>query len=230
MRSARGTGCGQPAGLSRARGRGRGRGRGRWTPGRAGRPRSAGGAGPGQRPGPDPVLRVPVGPEGSVRGSPVGSGRFWSVPVGRGCPRAGTEACEGCEARITDGGDRSDDVRVTLRDVAEQAGVSVATVSRALRRPEMVSQEAREKVLELSARLGYQPARNGPEMPHGTTGVLGVIVPDLLNPFYPALLKGAQSRAREHGVQLLLADAEEAPDGELPLVETLASQVDGILL
>ena len=121
-------------------------------------------------------------------------------------------------------------MRVTLRDVAEQAGVSVATVSRALRRPEMVSQEAREKVLEISARLGYQPARNGPEMPHGTTGVLGVIVPDLLNPFYPALLKGAQSRAREHGVQLLLADAEEAPDGELPLVETLASQVDGILL
>lgn len=121
-------------------------------------------------------------------------------------------------------------MRVTLRDVAEQAGVSVATVSRAFRRPGMVSEAARDKILEISTQLGYQPARNGREGPHGSAGVLGVIVPDLLNPFYPALLKGAQSRAREHGVQLLLADAEEAPDGEMPLVETLASQVDGILL
>ncbi|MGO1200740.1 MAG: LacI family DNA-binding transcriptional regulator [Dermabacteraceae bacterium] len=121
-------------------------------------------------------------------------------------------------------------MRVTLRDVAEQAGVSVATVSRAFRRPEMVSQEARNRILQISEQVGYRPSRGGRDGAPGSTGVLGVIVPDLLNPFYPALLKGAQARAREHGVQLLLADAEEAPDDELPLVETLSSQVDGILL
>ena len=121
-------------------------------------------------------------------------------------------------------------MRVTLRDVAEQAGVSVATVSRALSRPEMVSDEARDRIQEISLQLGYRHSRIPRELPPGSSGTLGVIVPDLLNPFYPALLKGAQARAREHGLHLLLADAEEAPDGELPLVQTLAPQVDGILL
>ena len=121
-------------------------------------------------------------------------------------------------------------MRVTLRDVAEQAGVSVATVSRALSRPEMVSEDARDRIQEISLQLGYRPSRAPRELAPGSSGTLGVIVPDLLNPFYPALLKGAQARAREHGMHLLLADAEEAPDGELPLVQTLAPQVDGILL
>ena len=119
---------------------------------------------------------------------------------------------------------------MTLRDVAEQAGVSVATVSRALSRPEMVSDEARDRIQEISLQLGYRPSHEARGVAPGSAGALGVIVPDLLNPFYPALLKGAQARAREHGVHLLLADAEEAPDGELPLVQTLAPQVDGILL
>jgi DNA-binding LacI/PurR family transcriptional regulator len=121
-------------------------------------------------------------------------------------------------------------MRVTLRDVAEQAGVSVATVSRALSRPEMVSEESRDRIQEISLQLGYRPSREARGVAPGSAGTLGVIVPDLLNPFYPALLKGAQARAREHGLHLLLADAEEAPDGELPLVQTLAPQVDGILL
>ena len=106
-------------------------------------------------------------------------------------------------------------MRVTLRDVAEQAGVSVATVSRALSRPEMVSEDARDRIQEISLQLGYRPSRAPRELAPGSSGALGVIVPDLLNPFYPALLKGAQARAREHGMHLLLADAEETPDGEI---------------
>src|SRR5699024_43564 len=69
------------------------------------------------------------------------------------------------ESRGEDGqsrrsGERRGEMRVTLRDVAEQAGVSVATVSRAFRRPEMVSAEARDRILAVSDQLGYQPARN----------------------------------------------------------------------
>src|SRR5690625_7971314 len=101
-------------------------------------------------------------------------------------------------------------MRVTLRDVAEQAGVSVATVSRAFRRPGMGSQESRGKILEISTQLGCQPARNGRAVPHGSTGVLGVIVAGLLIPYYPALLSGAQSRGRGHGAELLMADAARA--------------------
>src|SRR5690606_14495911 len=84
-------------------------------------------------------------------------------------------------------------MRVTLRDVAEQAGVSVATVSRALSRPEMVSEESRDRIQEISLQLGYRHSRIPRELAPGSSGTLGVIVPDLLNPFYPALLKGAQS-------------------------------------
>ncbi|UVY84881.1 LacI family transcriptional regulator [Brachybacterium sp. NBEC-018] len=119
---------------------------------------------------------------------------------------------------------------ITLRDVAARADVSVATASRALQKPAMVSTTTRERVQQAVDELGYSPNRSARTLITGRTGVLGVVVPDLLNPFYPALLKGAQERARHHGVQLLLADAEETPEGELPLVRTLAPQVDGILL
>ena len=119
---------------------------------------------------------------------------------------------------------------ITLRDVAARAEVSVATASRALQKPAMVSASTRERVRQAVDELGYAPNRSARTLITGRTGVLGVIVPDLLNPFYPALLKGAQERAHHHGVQLLLADAEETAAGELPLVRTLAPQVDGVLL
>ncbi|PWH06259.1 LacI family transcriptional regulator [Brachybacterium endophyticum] len=118
----------------------------------------------------------------------------------------------------------------TLREVAAQAEVSVATASRAFQRPQMVGAATRGRILKAADDLGYSPNTVARALVTGRRGVLGVVVPDLLNPFYPAVLKGAQARAREHGVQLLLADAEEAPAGELPLVSTLAPQVDGIVL
>ena len=118
----------------------------------------------------------------------------------------------------------------TLRDVAQQAGVSVATASRAFQRPEMVSAGSRARVHEAATALGYAPNRTARALSTGRTGVYGVIVPDLENPFFPAVLKGAQARAHQLGAQLLITDAGESPDGELPLVRTLAPQVDGIML
>lgn len=119
---------------------------------------------------------------------------------------------------------------VTLKDVATRAGVSVATASRAFQRPDMVGVVTREKVHAAAAEVGYVPNRSARALITGRAGVFGVVVPDLENPFFPAVLKGAQARARHHGVQLLLADAEESPEGELELVRTLVGQVDGIVL
>lgn len=119
---------------------------------------------------------------------------------------------------------------VTLKDVAAHAGVSVATASRAFQRPEMVGADALARVHDAAAVLGYTPNRTARALSTGRAGVYGVIVPDLENPFFPALLKGAQARAHELGAQLLITDAGESPEGELPLVRTLAPQVDGILL
>ncbi|APX34191.1 transcriptional regulator [Brachybacterium sp. P6-10-X1] len=119
---------------------------------------------------------------------------------------------------------------MTLKDVSARAGVSVATASRAFQRPELVGTATRDKVLAAAEELGYAPNRSARALITGRAGVYGVIVPDLENPFFPAVLKGAQARAHQLGSQLLITDAGEVPEGELPLVHTLAAQVDGIVL
>lgn len=118
----------------------------------------------------------------------------------------------------------------TLRDVAARAGVSVATASRALQGSDRIGEATRRRVREVAEELGYTPNRTARALSTGRTGTLGLIVPDLLNPFFPAVVKGAQARARELGMQLLLADTDESPSEELPLVRTLAPQVDGVIL
>ncbi|MFC0672704.1 LacI family DNA-binding transcriptional regulator [Brachybacterium hainanense] len=118
----------------------------------------------------------------------------------------------------------------TLKDVAALAGVSVATASRALQGVDRIGEATREKVRAAAAELQYTPNRTARALSTGRTGTLGLIVPDLLNPFFPAVVKGAQARARELGMQLLLADTDESPQAELPLVRTLAPQVDGVIL
>lgn len=118
----------------------------------------------------------------------------------------------------------------TLKDVAARAGVSVATASRAFQRPDMVGARSLERVRRAADEVGYIPNSAARALISGRRGVYGVVVPDLENPFFPAVLKGAQARAHHHGVQLLLADAEESPEGEWNLVRTLAGQVDGVIL
>ena len=118
----------------------------------------------------------------------------------------------------------------TIREVADRAGVSPSTVSRAFTRPEMVDTATRDRVLDVAGRLGYQPSASARSLRTGRTGAIGVLVPDLANPFFPELVRGAQRRARELGHPVLLADSGEDPDAELGLVRTLAQNVDGLVL
>jgi DNA-binding LacI/PurR family transcriptional regulator len=121
-------------------------------------------------------------------------------------------------------------VPVTIQDVAREAGVSVSTVSRALTVPEMVKYETRQHVLETAERLGYRPNRAARGLITGKTGNLGVIVPDLSNPFFPTVLKGVQSRAREADYAVFLADCDENAMEEIALVQAMAKQVDGVII
>jgi DNA-binding LacI/PurR family transcriptional regulator len=121
-------------------------------------------------------------------------------------------------------------VAVTIQDVAREAGVSVSTVSRAFTAPEMVREETRHFVLQTAERLGYRPNRAARGLITGRTGNLGVIVPDLSNPFFPTVLKGVQSRAREADYAVFLADSDENPAEEVTLVQAMAKQVDGVIL
>lgn len=121
-------------------------------------------------------------------------------------------------------------VAATMRDVAERAGVSPSTVSRAFTRPEKVDDATRRRIADLAAELGYEPSRAARTLKTGRTGALGIVVPDLSNPFFPDVVRGVQHRARQHGYSVLLADSDEDPATELELGRTLAHNVDALVL
>jgi LacI family transcriptional regulator len=118
----------------------------------------------------------------------------------------------------------------TVRDVAEAAGVSTSTVSRALAMPHMVKPETRDRVRVAADRLGYTPNRAARGLITGRTGNIGLILPDLTNPFFPSVVKGVQAWAREHDYAVFIADTDEDPLAEVSLVRALSKQVDGLIL
>ncbi|MEU4236287.1 LacI family DNA-binding transcriptional regulator [Actinoplanes sp. NPDC026619] len=119
---------------------------------------------------------------------------------------------------------------VTIKDVARVAGVSASTVTRALTMPELVHPETRERVRRTATELGYHPNRAARGLITGRTGNIGLLVPDLGNPFFPSVVKGVQARAHEADYAVFLADTDEDQAAEAGLVRKLCQQVDGLLL
>lgn len=119
---------------------------------------------------------------------------------------------------------------VTLADIAAELGVSTSTVSRALSNPDLVNEATRGRVQQAAARLGYQG--NGLTRPRSTArrGVIGMVVPDIVNPFFPPIIKAAQSRALGKDRAIVLADLDEHPDDELGLARILRERVDGLVV
>jgi LacI family transcriptional regulator len=121
-------------------------------------------------------------------------------------------------------------VAATIRDVAKAAGVSPSTVSRALSSPGLVNAATRQRVVAAASRLGYRPNRAARGLITGRTGNLGLIVPDVANPFFSSVVKGGQARARESDYALFIANTDEEVGAEAELVRALSKQVDGIVL
>lgn len=119
---------------------------------------------------------------------------------------------------------------VSARDVARVAGVSVSTVSRALSRPDDLAPETLAKVLETARMLGYRPNPAARGLITGRTGTIGLIVPDLENPFFSSVTKGVQARARAAGYGVVIADSDEDPSQEADLVREMSRQVDGVIM
>jgi len=121
-------------------------------------------------------------------------------------------------------------VAVTIKDVARAAGVSPSTVCRALSSPDLVKAETRERVRRSAAALGYSVNRAARGLITGRTGNLGLIVPDLANPFFPGVVKAVQARARELDYAVFVADTDEVATAESELVHAILKQVDGVVL
>jgi LacI family transcriptional regulator len=118
----------------------------------------------------------------------------------------------------------------TMKDVARVAGVSPSTVCRVLTNPDIVRPETRERVRRAANELGYDPNRTAGGLITGRTGHVGLVVPDLTDPFFPALVKAVQARAHEWNYQVFLADTDGDPAAEADLVRVLTKRVDGIVL
>ncbi len=119
---------------------------------------------------------------------------------------------------------------VTVRDVARAAGVSISTVSRALSVPDKVAVETRERVAAVATELGYQPNRAAAGLRAGRTGAVGLLVPDLSNPYFATVAQGVAAAARDHGLGVFVVDFEESPELEVELLRSLAHQTDGLIL
>lgn len=119
---------------------------------------------------------------------------------------------------------------VTIRDVARQAGVSIATVSRALNSSDLVAGPTRDRVVAAARMLGYQPNRAARGRRLGPGGLIGVLAPDLANPFFLGLLKGVQTQARGAGRHVLVADSAEDAEAEAALIRLITRQADGLVL
>jgi LacI family transcriptional regulator len=119
---------------------------------------------------------------------------------------------------------------VTIHDVARRASVSPSTVSRALSGSHLVRGATRERVLAVAEELGYRPNPAAQSLITGRTGNIGIVVPDMSNPFYTGVLRGVQARARTAGYSVFFADSEEDAAAEAALVRTMARQVDGVVV
>ncbi len=121
--------------------------------------------------------------------------------------------------------------RVNIVDVARAAGVSAQTVSRALNNKGEISPETRARVLEIVERLGYRPNTLARGLVTQKTATLGLVVPDIANPFFSEVARGAEDAARAAGFSLLLCNTMENPTREMEALRTLEAQrVDGIVL
>jgi LacI family transcriptional regulator len=125
----------------------------------------------------------------------------------------------------------TDQRRVRLRDVAERAGVSTSTASRALSGNPRVSPAARSAVLEASDRLGYRGDRIARALRTRRTGTVGMLVPDIANPFFAELIEAVTRELESVGVDLLLADSHGSVEAEARwLVGLSERRVDGLLV
>lgn len=120
--------------------------------------------------------------------------------------------------------------RPTVFDVARSAQVSIATVSRVLNGRTVADAELVDRVRAAARELGYRPNAVARDFRHGVTRTIGVIVPDLANPFFPDVVKGLARDVTSGDHRLLIADCGEDPDEELRLVGELAGRCDGLVL
>ena len=118
----------------------------------------------------------------------------------------------------------------TIREVAESAGVSYATVSHVINNTRVVSQETRERVLAAMSALNYRPNALARSLRQGKTNTMGLVLPDSANPFFAEISRSIEDEAFKKGYSVFLCNTELDTQRELFYVDVLSKkQVDGII-
>ncbi|MEO3778712.1 LacI family DNA-binding transcriptional regulator [Micromonospora sp. B11E3] len=121
--------------------------------------------------------------------------------------------------------------RVTIREVANAAGVSRSTASRALTGRGYVAPQVRDRVREVATRLGYVPDATARHLRQQASQSIGVLVSDLSNPFYAGLAAGISQQARKRQYTMMLADDGGSPEVEAEVAEAfVALRVAGVIV
>lgn len=121
--------------------------------------------------------------------------------------------------------------KVTIGDVARLAGVSTATVSHVVNNTRYVSDETRAKVDRAIESLGYAPSAVARSLATNVSQIIGIVVSDITNPFFPAVVRGIEDKIRADHYHMVLANTDEDPAREEELVQLLTRQrVDGLII
>src|SRR5689334_23514098 len=120
---------------------------------------------------------------------------------------------------------------VRMKDIARDLGVSVVTVSKVLRNHTDISEETRERVLARMKELDYRPNLAARSLVTGRTYLVGLVVPDLLHPFFAEIAKSLSDVLRESGYYLIISSSEEDPNlEEEEINHLLARRLDTLVI
>ena len=118
-----------------------------------------------------------------------------------------------------------------MKDIARDLGVSVVTVSKVLRNHSDISEQTRKRVLQRMKEVNYQPNPAARTLVTGRTNLIGLIVPDLVHPFFAQVAKGISAKLRTQEYSLIIASSEDDPNMERREIDQmLARRVDALIL
>jgi len=123
-------------------------------------------------------------------------------------------------------------MKVTIKDIARLANVSVATVSKVINKKDKdISDSTRQKVLEIAKNENYIPNLMARSLVTKKTNTIGLIIPDISNPFFPELARGAEDKANELGYNMIICNTDNDIKKEKKYIKMLAEKmIDGVIL
>jgi len=123
-------------------------------------------------------------------------------------------------------------MKITMKDIAKESGVSIATVSMILNKKDQnITEATRLKVLKVVKKYNYIPNAMAGSLVTRRTGVIGLIMPDINNPFFPGIARGAEDKAHESGYSIIFCNTDDKLDVEEKYIESLTSKMaDGIII